>query len=440
MPESSRKLIIELILLLGAGVLIGWIYERPVLGLAIAALVALIWQVRRLVAFDKALHTGNFDAFRVGEGIWQRIYSRLSFEHDRADRHKREHRQLLKEIRKSTNAMPDGAVILDAANEIVACNRAAKALAGLKRKKDRGQRVDNILRDPELTKLLAADDVTRTVDIGSPVQDGAWLNCRVVPYGADQKLLLLRDVTERIVLSRMRRDFVANASHELRSPLTVISGYLESLVDDEQVPKHLQPPLQQMRLQAQRMTTIISELLELSRLEGAGQASTENVVDVLGLASAQRKGYLNHPDTPSIEIEADSPVQLYGNSAEIESVIANLLSNAVRYTPPDGSVLISWRSGPDGADLTVRDTGEGIAEEHIPRLTERFFRVDRGRAREDGGIGLGLAIVKHVLGRHDAELHISSELGVGSEFRCHFPRQRVVAEPAVPIVSGGRSA
>jgi two-component system phosphate regulon sensor histidine kinase PhoR len=117
-----------------------------------------------------------------------------------------------------------------------------------------------------------------------------------------------------------------------------------------------------------------------------------------------------------------------------------LLSNAVRYTPADGSVLISWRSGPDGADLTVRDTGEGIAEEHVPRLTERFFRVDRGRAREDGGIGLGLAIVKHVLGRHDADLHISSELGVGSEFRCHFPRQRVAAEPAVPIVGGGRSA
>jgi len=440
MPESSRKFLIGVTLWLGAGTLIGWLYGRPLLGLAVAALGALVWQVRRLLAFDQALKTGDFAAFRHGEGIWQKFYSRLSYEHDRAERYKREYRLLLKEIRKSTNAMPDGAVILDNANEIVVCNRAAKNLAGLKRKKDRGQRVDNILRHPELTKLLHSDDATRTVDIESPMIEGAWLNCRVVPYGADQKMLLLRDVTESMVLSRMRRDFVANASHELRSPLTVISGYLDSLVDDEQVPQYLSQPLEQMQAQAKRMTAIVNELLELSRLEGAGRAGTEEIVDVLSLIGMARKAYADRADIPPIAVEAESSAQLYGNGAEIESLVENLLSNAVRHTPPEGRVVISWRSGSDGADLLVSDTGEGIAAEHIPRLTERFFRVDHGRAREDGGVGLGLAIVKHILSRHDAELHISSKMGAGSDFRCRFPRQRVVVDPPVPIVSGGQSA
>ncbi len=198
-----------------------------------AALLALLWQVRQLLSFDRALRTGNFDDFRQGEGIWEQIFSRFQYENEKATRRKLGYRQLLREVRKSTNAMPDGAVILNDENEIIACNRAAKQLAGIKRKKDRGQRVDNILRDPELTRLLHADDPSLTVEMVSPIDDGNWLNCRVVPYGGDQKLLLLRDVTERMRLSKMRRDFVANASHELRSPLTVIAGYLDSLADDD---------------------------------------------------------------------------------------------------------------------------------------------------------------------------------------------------------------
>jgi two-component system phosphate regulon sensor histidine kinase PhoR len=418
--------------------LIGWIYGQPVIGFLVAALLALIWQVRQLLTFNKALHTGDFDSFRYGEGIWQQMFSRFTYEHDRGSRYKRQHRQVIKEVRKSTNAMPDGAVILDDAHEIVICNRAAKTLAGLRRKKDRGQRVDNILRDPELTKLLEANDATLTVDIPSPIKDGDWLNCRVVPYGMDQKLLLLRDVTERIVLNRMRRDFVANASHELRSPLTVMSGYLDTMAEDKELVPTWAQPVQQMQDQAKRMTRIVSELLELSRLEGAGRASTEETVDVCGLLASARKAYAGQTDVPEIELDIESAAQLRGNSGEIESVITNLLSNAIRHTPADGTVTLAWRSDPDGADLVVRDTGEGIAAEHIPRLTERFFRVDRGRARQDGGVGLGLAIVKHVLGRHEAELHVDSEPGIGSEFRCRFAAKRIVVEPPVPLASGNR--
>jgi len=433
MSIAARKFLIGLILLLLAGAGIGWIYGHTDWGLLAAALLALIWQVRQLLSFERALRTGNFDDFRRGEGIWEQIFSRFRFERERAVRRKQNYRTLLREIRKSTNAMPDGAVTLDTNNEIVVCNRAAKELAGIKRKKDRGQRVDNILRDPELAKLLHSDDHTSTIEMMSPVRDGDWLNCRVVPYGANQKLLLLRDVTERMRLVKMRRDFVANASHELRSPLTVISGYLDALADDDNIPETWQKPVVQMRGQAVRMRQILGEMLELSRLESAGPLQSDEPFDVLALLETSREALESHANAAGITINAESAARLRGNIAEIETVIVNLLSNAIRHTPSDGEITITWRSGEDGADLIVTDTGEGIDPQNIPRLTERFFRVDRGRSREDGGIGLGLAIVKHVLARHDAELIVTSEAGVGSEFRCHFPPERVVVTPAISL-------
>ncbi len=431
MSEAGRKFVVGILLVLAAGAAIGWIYGRPDIGLLVAALAALLWQVRQLLSFERALRTGDFDDFRYGEGIWQQIFSRFRHENEKAARRKARHRQLLREIRKSTNAMPDGAVVLDAYNEIIACNRASKRLAGLKRKKDRGQRVDNILRDPALTQLLRAEDQSYSVEIPSPVVDGHWLNCRVVPYGADQKLLLIRDVTERIRLSKMRRDFVANASHELRSPLTVISGYLDSLADDVTMPASWAKPVEQMRGQAERMKQILGELLELSRLEGSGKARANEPVDVGRLLVDTKQAFEGHADIANIRVETESTAQLRGNAAEIETVIVNLLSNAVKFTPRDGEITLTWRSDSNGADLVVSDTGEGVDPEFIPRLTERFFRVDKGRNRDDGGTGLGLAIVKHVLARHDAELFISSEPGKGSEFRCRFPAARI--ELAAPV-------
>lgn len=395
----------------------------------VAALLALLWQVRQLLSFDRALRTGNFDDFRQGEGIWEQIFSRFQYENEKATRRKLGYRQLLREVRKSTNAMPDGAVILNSENEIIASNRAAKQLAGIKRKKDRGQRVDNILRDPELTRLLHADDQSLSVEMVSPIDDGSWLNCRVVPYGGDQKLLLLRDVTERMRLSKMRRDFVANASHELRSPLTVIAGYLDSLADDDDMPADWVKPVAQMQGQASRMRNILGEMLELSRLESAGKAGAQDSVEVSRLLEDARSAFAGHADIANIVIDAEPGAQLRGSAAEIETVIVNLLSNAIRFTSTDGEITLTWRVDSDGADLIVADTGEGIDAEHIPRLTERFFRVDKGRARDKGGTGLGLAIVKHVLARYDAELIINSEPGKGSEFRCHFPSARVVVAP-----------
>jgi two-component system phosphate regulon sensor histidine kinase PhoR len=433
MPGASRKFLVGLLLLLVGGALIGWFYGNMERGLLVATLLALAWQVRNLLAFARALRTHDFDAFRYGEGIWQQIFSRFSYARERSSRDKQRYRTLLKDIRRSTDAMPDGAVILDANNEILMCNRAAKSLVGLKRKKDRGQRVDNILRDPALARLLREGDFSATAEIQSPLRSDAWLNCRVVPYGAEQNLLIIRDVTERRRLTRMRRDFVANASHELRSPLTVIGGYLDSMADDTAIPDDWSQPLAQMQSQARRMNHIVAELLELSRLESSGRAGSDEQVDVAALLAGARRSFSRPGVSAAIEVVTSSPAKIRGSGAEIESLLTNLVSNALRHTGPEGMVSLSWESDADGADLVVRDTGEGIAEEHLPRLTERFFRVDRGRAREDGGVGLGLAIVKHVLGRHDAELMIISEPGEGSEFRCHFPAERVLVEAPVPI-------
>lgn len=425
MSPSARKFAVSLLLFLLLGVLIGWYYDRTMTGLLIASLLALAWQTRQLLQFERALRTDNFDKFRYGEGIWEQLFSRVRFDRERGRRRKEAYRSLLKEVRKSTDAMPDGAIILNSRNEIVACNRAASELVGLRRKKDRGQRLDNILRDQSLSDLIGTSNFAQSIDVASPVRDGDWLNCRVVPYGADQKLFLLRDVTERMRLGKMRRDFVANASHELRSPLTVISGYLEGLSDDDELPPHWQEPVQQMRGQSKRMQQILAVLMELSRLENAASASHEETIDVGLLIRKVLASLPRQPAQANISVKEVSSIRLLGREAEIESVLANLLTNALRHTPADESISVSWKRDANGASLVVEDSGIGIEAEHLHRLTERFFRVDRGRSRDDGGVGLGLAIVKHVLVRHDAELEVSSEPGSGSRFRCVFPASRL---------------
>ncbi len=433
LPDAAKKYLAGLVLLLLGGTAVGWLYGHVAWGLLGAALLGLGWHAYRLLSFERALHTGDFEQFRYRDGIWERLFSRFRFERERAGRRKKEYRLLLREIRKSTNAMPDGAVILDTSNEIIACNRASKMLAGLKRKKDRGQRVDNIIRDPALTELLQRDNPKQTAEIHSPVMDDGWLSCRVVPYGADQRLLILRDVTESVRINKMRRDFIANASHELRSPLTVISGYLDAMGDDPELPDTWRQPVAQMRRQAVRMRQLIGELLELSRVESKGPAKTHDAVDVVALINAAREALGGTDGVAEIAVRPESAALLRGNPTEIETVITNLLSNAIRYTPSAGSITVTWRSDEHGADLVVADTGEGIDPDDIPRLTERFFRADRGRNRDDGGVGLGLAIVKHILTRHDAELQVDSKLGAGSEFRCHFPRERLLMPERVAV-------
>lgn len=429
MADARRKVLLGLVLVLCAGTLLGWIFGRPVIGLLLAALCALAWQVRQMFIFDRAIRTGDLAAVRQGSPIWSQAVARIEKLRLRSQKHKKRYRRLLKEVRNSTNAMPDGAIILDDSFEIVMCNTAAQSLVGFDSRMDRGQRVNNILRDPAFGAYLTGGRYDDGIEIASPIRDGEWLYCRLVPYGQAQQLLLIRDVTDRVRLNKMRRDFVANASHELRSPLTVIGGYLDALATDSSVPDEWARPLSQMQLQTSRMTNVVSELIELSRLETAGAAPEDGDVDVPALIGTACRSFEDRADVPRIAAKLATDVHLRGSPTDIDSVISNLLSNAVRHTAPAGAVTVVWQRDGQDALLSVTDTGEGIAEEFIPRLTERFFRVDKGRSRADGGVGLGLAIVKYALSRHDADLAIESKVGEGSTFACRFPPHRLLERP-----------
>jgi two-component system, OmpR family, phosphate regulon sensor histidine kinase PhoR len=338
---------------------------------------------------------------------------------------------VLRELRGSTAAMPDGVVVLNSESEIVWFNRTAAQLIGLHRKQDVGLRIDNLIRHPDFVEHLRGERRKAPVVLQMQRAPQTYLALHVLPYGNGQRLLLVRDVTRQRHLEALRKEFVANASHELRSPLTVISGYLETLGSLPTLDEELRGPVHEMRRQAERMTAIISDLLELSRLESSDEEVQGEPVDVEALMSILRKDVLARPTHPAeVRLEVKSHDQLVGDEPEIHSAFSNLVDNAAKYTPAGGTLALRWWVDEEGGHFAVNDTGIGIPPEHIHRLTERFYRVDPGRSRATGGSGLGLAIVKHVLQRHGATLDIESREGQGSTFTCHFPSRRIVARSA----------
>jgi two-component system phosphate regulon sensor histidine kinase PhoR len=317
-------------------------------------------------------------------------------------------------------------IILSSQNEIVWFNRQAARLLGLRRPIDIGLRVDNLIRTPEFVHYLHSEDFALPLIIRPPVQADLYLALQMVPYGAGQSLLLVRDVTRQRRLEAMRKDFVANASHELRTPLTVISGYLDTLADDPGIDETWSGPMRDMRAQAQRMNAIITDLLELSRLESTDGEAPRDPIDVPRMLERMQRDALAKGERPrQVQLELESADGLFGAPHEIESAFTNLLVNGLKYTLLEGTVRMRWWSDHDGAHFSVIDNGIGIPAEHIPRLTERFYRVDAGRSRGEGGSGLGLAIVKHALQRHGGWLDVESIEGKGSTFTCHFPAQRI---------------
>jgi two-component system phosphate regulon sensor histidine kinase PhoR len=346
--------------------------------------------------------------------------------HRRKQFHKQRLVQLFRELRRSTAALPDGVIILSAQREIVWFNRQAARLLGLRRPVDIGLRIDNLIRSPEFVHYLHGDDFAMPLVIRPPVQMDLYLALQVVPYGGGQSLLLVRDVTRQMRLEAMRKDFVANASHELRTPLTVISGYLDTLADDSSVDPAWSGPIKDMRAQAQRMNAIIADLLVLSRLESTDGEASRDAIDVPTMLERLQRDALASADRPrQVILDLESADGLFGSAHELESAFTNVLVNGMKYTPAEGTVRMRWWVDDEGAHFAVIDSGIGIPAEHIPRLTERFYRVDAGRSRGQGGSGLGLAIVKHALQRHGGWLDVQSTEGKGSTFSCHFPPPRV---------------
>jgi two-component system phosphate regulon sensor histidine kinase PhoR len=416
--------------------LLGWLFGGVSWWLFAALAVYLVRTLVQLYELDRALHGGARRPQFETRGLWAEILARVEHQRAKARSRKKRYNRLLREVRESTSAISDAGIILNGEKEIQWFNPAATRLLGLSLTIDTGNRIDNLIRHPDFVRYLAAP-TGEAISIPSPIDDEGRLAVQMVPYGHDQSLVIIRDVTREALLERARRDFVANASHEIRSPVTVIGGYLEALGEDQDLPARWQVPVQQMHIQAERMMRILRDLLELSRLESGEPRARRDFVDVVSLLKRIVGEFAPREKVPEVQLQIDTDVALLGNENELHSIFYNLISNAVRFTPHEGRVRVVWASGPNGAQFEVADTGIGIAPEHIPRITERFYRVDPGRSRANGGTGLGLAIVKHALQRHDASLSIESREGVGSTFRCVFPKARVATRAdtaASPVI------
>jgi two-component system phosphate regulon sensor histidine kinase PhoR len=406
---------------------VGFLAGHVAAVIAAALFVLLAVQVRNLVRMDKWLsERATVRPPHMG-GLWGEVLAVVSRIHRRKAFHKRRVLGLLREFRRMTSAMPDGAILLGPNREIHWFNRTAARWLELKRKVDYGLRIDHLVREPEFVEYIEKPTAFPPPRIHFRHPADRWLSFRLVTANTTgQQLLLVRDVTTEARLESMRRDFVANASHELRSPLTVISGYLDTLAEEATLGSEWNEPVREMRRQSDRMRGILQDLLELSKLEAGGGEAEYAPIDVAGMLALMRKEVLSRSDAvATFTLHLDSTSRLLGSESEVHSILANVISNALKYTPVDGRVDVRWWTDERGGHVEVRDTGIGISAENLPRLTERFYRVDPGRSRKQGGSGLGLAIVKHALQRHGGRLQIESVEGRGSTFTCHFPPQRI---------------
>ena len=408
-----------------AGLAFGATWAIVVLVAGLCALAGVhLWQLDRLTRWADAEQDAPVPEGRGAWGValsalYRRVRSRNLRQLDLAT--------TIERFRSAVEALPDGMAILDNANRIRWANARAQAHLGIDLDRDTGQPLQNFVRQPEVVRYLEVGDFADGVVFDSLREIGTTLAIQVVPFGIEERLLISRNITQLEAVARMRRDFIANVSHELKTPLTVVSGFLETLQELELEPRQRARYLQLMAEQAKSMQRLVDDLLTLSALESDQNTLTEAEFDVVPLllqVSADAKALSAGRHVVALDIV--DPATVIGSRDELASAFGNLVSNAIRYTPDGGAITLAWHIDEEGRGVFgVTDTGIGIAPEHIPRLTERFYRVDRSRSRETGGTGLGLAIVKHVLLRHQAELDVMSELGKGSTFSVLLPARRV---------------
>ncbi len=387
-------------------------------------LILFMRQLARISQFEKWISQGGQAPYPKVSGIFEDIYCHIYRIRKIEERSNRKLKKLLDQFRESTEALPDAAVVLGNHDEIEWANKAAIDVLGLQAS-DKGQRLPNLIRFPEFIRYLKSGDYTEAVILPSPVNHNITLAVRIVVYGKGLRLLLAQDVTQLKKMETMRKDFVANVSHELRTPLTVLKGYLETLQDmDDGLSPLLTISFKEMQGQTERMQHLVDDLLLLTRLET--QQKKAQCIDIPALLSQIcKEGDALESTTRRIELTLETSANIYGEEQELRSAFTNLLGNALKYSPDDSLVKVRWYQANDSIILDVEDQGEGIAPSDIPRVTERFYRAEVKRRKKVFGTGLGLAIVKHVLMRHDGTLSITSQLGKGSCFSCHFPIRRV---------------
>ena len=400
------------------------------LWIAVIGLAALLLiHVRYAALLAAWLDQPRLEDVPDGWGIWTDVFARLY--RTRRSTEQNEQRLLENEerFRRTISALPEGIVLIDATLQIDWCNPVAEQHLGISLRADQGLRVTNLVRDPEFVGYMTSARFDQALVFQPMSRPGLALEVRVVEFELARSILITRDITQRERVDAVRRDFIANVSHELRTPLTVVNGFLETLIDAQSESGGArQHHLQLMHEQAQRMHRLVEDLLTLSRLESQETPVSDELVDVRQLVrevadEARALSLGRH------QIDVDlTPGFVRGSREELRSAFGNIVSNAVRYTPDGGSISLAWREDASGGRFEVSDTGLGVAPDHIPRLTERFYRVDKSRSRETGGTGLGLAIVKHVLLRHGGHLDVQSEVGRGSTFSAVLPIERVVTQ------------
>jgi len=413
--------LVRFMLVWGAG-LAGWYLWNLTIGLAISFLVLtmlVIMQLRYMYQLSLWLDQPEEVRLSDGWGSWTEIFAKLYRLRRDDERSRNELAEWLSRFRQAMSQLPDGVVIMDDVLFLEWCNPVAEQHLGLSMTTDKGMRVTNLVRSPEFIDyiILGRYDEPLTLKLGE-----RKLIVRLIPFENRRQILVTHDVTELDKIEQMRRDFIANASHELRTPLTVINGFLEiAHTQPDLDPQTRARHLELMVDQGQRMQNLVDDMLVLTRLESLDYPVREEVLDMHNLLEQVRaEGEALSAGRHKVSLKFNGP-RLKGSQDELRSAIGNLVSNAVRYTPEGGRITISWFESEQGPCCSVSDTGIGIKPEHIARLTERFYRVDKGRSRETQGTGLGLAIVKHVLARHNAQLRVESEAGKGSTFTVQFP-------------------
>ncbi|WP_070412789.1 phosphate regulon sensor histidine kinase PhoR [Pseudomonas lundensis] len=430
MNQNWHSTLIRHLLLLVTGcLLIGLVTGYYGWSLAAGVALYLGWTLKQLLRLHDWLRNHQPDeAPPDGYGLWGEVFDSIYHLQRRDQRVRGRLQAVIDRVQESTAALKDAVVMLDSEGNLEWWNRAAETLLGLKTPQDSGQPVTNLVRHPRFKEYFEQDNYAEPLDIPSPVNDHLRIQLYITRYGNNEHLMLVRDVTRLHQLEQMRKDFIANVSHELRTPLTVICGYLETLLDNvDDVNPRWKRPLSQMQQQGERMQTLLNDLLLLAKLEATDYPSDNQPVPIDSLLRTIKNDAqaLSGQRNQTITLDVEADVALKGSETELRSAFSNLVFNAVKYTQDGGHIRIRWWSDGSGAHLSVQDSGVGIDSKHLPRLTERFYRVDSSRNASTGGTGLGLAIVKHVLLRHRARLEISSVLGHGSTFTCHSPPVQV---------------
>ncbi len=424
-----KKLAWELAFFYTPWVIVGWIFGyMPWLLLAATAL-QLVWHLHNQVRLSSWLWDEKRLTPPSGSGNWESLFNGLYRLQQRQRRKRKELTNLIRRFRNGAESLPDAVVVFRAEGNIVWCNRLAQHLLGFHWPEDSGQPISNLIRTPDFIKYLNKKDFSEPLEMRSPLNVERMLELRIVPYTEGEHLMVVRDVSQLKQLEGMRRNFFANVSHELRTPMTVLQGYLEMTEDPDMIVGPMWTKAHGvMTEQLNRMNSLVNQLLTLSKIEAAPMHELEDVVNVPAMLEVLEKEAisLSGDDQHKLKFDVDTSLRVLGDDDQLRSAISNLVYNAVKYTPPGANIHVRWYQTAQGACLEVEDSGDGIEPQHLHRLTERFYRVDKARSRYTGGSGLGLAIVKHALSHHDSHLEIQSEVGVGSKFSFVLPSRLVV--------------